>query len=415
MPEGLPENISADCKLQEILNKAVELLPELWKLAGASQDAILSYRRALIYRWNLDLETTAKIQKEFAVFLLYSGTDASPPNLRSQIEGGFVPRNNIEEAVLLLLILLRKFTLRKIGWDPSIMDHLSFALSVSGELSALAQHVEQLLPGNIDKRERYCMLSLCYCGEGEDLVALNLCRNLLNNRENQDCILELLLSAKICGQNAICVEEGIAYARKALSELDGRCSQMLSIANCTLGILLSAHSKLVASDSDRSLKHSQALEALERAERAMRERDPYVIFHLCLENAEQRKLDLALYYAKELLILETGSHIKGYIILARILSAQKRFVDAENVINTALEQTGKWDQGELLRTKAKLQIAQGQLKKAIETYTLLLAILQVRSKMRGAGKKLLKVWFSIACILSCFLWYQHVICFLITL
>jgi hypothetical protein len=73
------------------------------------------------------------------------------------------------------------------------------------------------------------------------------------------------------------------------------------------------------------------------------------------------------------------------------LSAQKRFVDAENVINATLDQTGKWDQGELLRTKAKLQIAQGQLKKAIETYTRLLAIIQIQTKSLGAGKKLAKV------------------------
>ncbi|KAL5781651.1 hypothetical protein ACOSP7_006680 [Xanthoceras sorbifolium] len=390
LPEGLPEIYSGDCKLQETLNKAVELLPELWKIAGAPQETILSYRRALLYYWNLDEDTTAKIEKEFAVFLLYSGTDACPPTLRSQMEGSFVPRNNIEEAVLLLLILLRKFILRRIGWDPSILDHLSFALSVSGELWALAYQIEELLPGVLERKERYCMLSLCYYGEGEHMVALNLLRNLLNNRENPDCVLELLLASKICVENMICIQEGMTYARKALSELHGRCDQMASLANCLLGVLLSAQSRLVVSDSERILKQSEALQVLGTAEKMMRERDPYIVFHLCLENAEQRKLDIALYYAKQLLKLEAGSNVKGFILLARILSAQKRFVDAEVVINAALDQTGKWDQGELLRTKAKLQIAQGRLKNGIETYTLLLAVLQVQMKSFSAGKKLLK-------------------------
>ncbi|KAJ6721717.1 hypothetical protein OIU85_024779 [Salix viminalis] len=390
LPEGLPESVSSDCKLQDILNKAVELLPELWKLAGSPQEAILSYRRALLYYWNLDTETTSKIEKEFAVFLLYSGSDASPPNLRSQVEESFVPRNNIEEAILLLLILLRKFAVKKIEWDPTIMYHLSFALSVSGEQRTLAHQVEELLPGIMERRERYSILALCYHGEGEEMIALNLLRNLLRNRGNPDCVLELLVASKICAKNMVCVEEGISYASRALSELHGRCNQMASVANHLQGILVSTQSRSVASDSERISKQSEALEMLERAEKLTIERDPSIIFHLSLENAEQRKLDAALHHAKQLLKLEAGSSVRSYILLARILSAQKRFVDAENVINTALDQTGKWDQGELLRTKAKLQIAQGQLKNAIETYTRLLAIIQVRTKSLGAGKNLAK-------------------------
>lgn len=189
----------------------------------------------------------------------------------------------------------------------------------------------------------------------------------------------------------ICVEQGMTYTSKAISELQGICGQMVSVANCLLGLLLSTQSRSVPSDSERTSKQSEALEALGTAEKAMRERDPHIIFHLSLENAEQRKLDIALYYAKQLLKLEAGSSVKSYILLARILSAQKRIVDAETVISAALDQTGKWDQGELLLTKARLQIAQGQLKNAIQTYTHLLAVVQVQTKTFGGRKKLLKV------------------------
>lgn len=390
LPEGLPENFTSDCKLQDTLTKAVELLPELWKLAGTLPEAILSYRRALLYKWNLDIETTAKIEKEFAVFLLYSGCDASPPNLRSQMEGSFVPINNVEEAILLLLLILRKLVRGRIEWDPSVIDHLSYAVCVSGELKSLAHQVEELLPKTIERKERYHILALCYYAEGENLVALNLLKNILNDRENKDCILELLLAAKICGENSVCIGEGVGFASKALSMSSGKCSQMVSISNCLLGVLLSAKSRTAASDSERILMQSEALQALETSDRTMKERNPYVVYHLCLEHAEQRKLDSALYFAKQLLRLEAGSSVKGYTLLARILSAQKRFSDAETVINAAIEQTGKWDHGELLRTKAKLQIAQDQLKNAIQTYTHLLAVIQVRTKSVGAEKRLLK-------------------------
>ncbi|KAL6971261.1 hypothetical protein U1Q18_030941 [Sarracenia purpurea var. burkii] len=389
LPEGLPGNFAADCKLQETLNRAVELLPELWKLAWAPQETILSYRCALLYHWNLDVETTAKIEKEFAIYLLYSGIDATPPNLRSQMVGSFVPRNNVEEAILLLLILLRKFVLGKIEWDPSILDHLSFALSVAGQLTVLAHQVEELPAEIMERGEQCSTLALCYYGEGENMVALNLLRNLLNDRENRrDCIFELLLASKICGETPDCLEDGIGYSRKVLSKFKGKCRQMLSVASCLLGILLSAQSSEIASDSERVLRQSEALEALETAKRMTKGIYPNILFHLCLENAEQRKLDVALYYAKQLLKVEAGSSVKGWILLARILSAQKRYVDAVNILNAALDETGKWDQGELLRTKAKLQVAQGQLKNAIETYTHLLAVLQVQSKSFGFQKNL---------------------------
>ncbi|XAR57454.1 hypothetical protein NMG60_11025607 [Bertholletia excelsa] len=387
LPEGLPENFAADCKLQETLSKAVELLPELCKHAWAHQEAILSYRRALLYHWNLDVETKSKIEKEFAICLLYSGSDASPPILRFQMEGSFVPRNNIEEASLLLLILLRKFALGKISWDPSILDHLSFALSVTGELKTLAHQVEELPAGIMDRKEQCSTLALCYYGDGESIVALNLLRNVLNDRENHNCIFELLLASKICGENPDCLEEGIGCAQKVISKFNGRCEQILSVANFLLGISLSAQSREISSDSQRISRQSEALEALEAAKRTSRVVDTNILFHLSLENAEQRKLDVALYYAKQLLKYEAGSSVKGWILLARILSAQKRYVDAVNIINVALDETGEWDRGELLRTKAKLQIAQGQLKNAIKTYTYLLAVLQVQSKSFRVQKK----------------------------
>ncbi|XP_052186812.1 protein NPGR2-like isoform X2 [Diospyros lotus] len=389
-PEGLHENLVPDCKLQETLNKAIELLPELWKLSDSPSEAILAYRRALLHQWNLEAQTTAKIQKEFAVFLLYSGGEANPPDLRFQMDGSFVPKNNIEEAILLLMILSRKVSLKRIDWDPSIMDHLSYALSISGELRALANQMEELLPGIMDRKETYLKLALCYYGVGEDLDALNLLRKLLKSSEDPYCVPALLLASKICGENPKYAEEGTSFAGRAIGRLPRRCNQMVGTANCLLGISLSAHSRSILADNERVNKEYEALQSLEEAARITRMKDPNIVYHLSLENAEQRKLDAALYYAKRLLKLEAGANLKGWILLARILSAQKRFLDAETVINAALDQTGKWDQGELLRTKAKLQIAQGQLKNAIKTYAELLAVLQVMNKSFGSAKKHLK-------------------------
>lgn len=390
LPAGLPENFAADTKLPETISNTVELLPELWKLADSPREAILSYRRALLYHWNLDSKTTSKVQKEFAIYLLYSGGEACPPNLRSQMDSLFVPKNNIEEAILLFMILLRKFCLNIIEWDPYVLDHLTYALSISGGLMTLANQLEELLPGVIDRKERYHTLALCYYGEGDYLSALNLLRTLLKSTVDPDNIPALLLASKICGESSN-YEEGTNFAHSAKKSLAGKCDQMVGVADCLLGISLSAQSRTALNDSERVRKQSEGLYSLEEAGRITKLSDPRVLYHLSLENAEQRKLDAALYYAKRLLKLEGGSNISAWLLLARILSAQKRYEDAETIINAALDQTGKWDQGELLRTKAKLQIAQGQLKNAIGTYTQLLAVLQVHSKSFGPEKNNLKV------------------------
>ncbi|XP_017236530.1 protein NPGR2 [Daucus carota subsp. sativus] len=389
LPTGLPEDFAADCKMHETLNNSVELLPELWKLVDSPREVIFSYRRALLHKWNLDTETTAKIQKEFAVYLLYSGGDAFPPNLRFQMDRSYVPKNNMEEAILLLMILLRKISLKKIEWDPTILDHLSYALSICGGLSALATELVQLLPGVIKRNDRYHSLALCHYGEGDELGALNLWRKVLKSGDDSDNIQALLMASKICGQNSNYVE-GTEYALRALENVKGTCDARAGVASSLLGISLSAHSKSNVTDSERAKIQSESLLSLETAGKMTKLSDPGIIYQLSLENAEQRKLDAALYYAKLLLKLEGGSNIVTWILVARILSAKKRFYDAETIINAALDQTGKWDQGELLRTKAKLQIAQGQLKSTIKTYTELLAVLQVRSKSFGSENNLLE-------------------------
>ncbi|XP_013603417.1 PREDICTED: LOW QUALITY PROTEIN: tetratricopeptide repeat protein 7A-like [Brassica oleracea var. oleracea] len=377
---SLSENVIDDIKLKETLTKAVELLPQLWKLADSPHDAILSYRRALLNHWKLDPETRARIQKEYAVFLLYSGVEAVPPNLRSQTEGAFIPRNNVEEAILLLLLLLRKVNQKRISWDAAILDHLTFALTVAGDLTALAKQLEKLRPEILDQRELYYTLSLCYNGAGEDLVALGLLRKLFSERED---VSGLLMASKICGEGSGLAEEGIDYARRSLGN---ECVQLDGAARLVLGIALTESSRVSATEAERVARLSEGMQALESTDMT----DPRVLHRLALENAEERKLDSALAYAKHALKLGAESDLQVWLLLARILSAQKRFSDAESIVDAALNETGKWEQGRLLRLKAKLRVAKGEVKDGIETYTQLLALLQVQSKSFSSVKKMPK-------------------------
>ncbi|KAJ9703873.1 hypothetical protein PVL29_005238 [Vitis rotundifolia] len=86
-------------------------LPKLWTKAGCLCESIA----------NLDPRRLASVQKDLVALLLYGGVETSLP-LQSQVWGSDT-----------LFILLRKVASREIDWDPEIMDHLAYALTISGQ------------------------------------------------------------------------------------------------------------------------------------------------------------------------------------------------------------------------------------------------------------------------------------------
>lgn len=113
--------------------------------------------------------------------------------------------------------------------------------------------------------------------------------------------------------------------------------------------------------------------------------DAEVIFALGLENAVQRNLAEAFNNAILFSQMVGGSSGKGWKLLALIVSAEKRFHDAEMIVDIALDEVGKIDQLELLRLKAVLQIAQEQPKQAIETYRILLGMIQAQRELQSVN------------------------------
>ncbi|XP_072995570.1 protein NPG1 [Typha latifolia] len=381
---GIPD-VLVEQKLQETVSKAVEFLPELWKQAGCYQEALASYRRALLSQWNLDDECCARIQKRFSVFLLYGGVEASPPSLASQIDGSFIPKNNLEEAILLLMILLRKWYLGKTQWDASVMEHLTFALSLCGQTSMLARHFEEVLPGIYSRTERWYSLALCYSGAHQDEAALNLLRKCLNKHESPDDMMSLLLAAKICSKDHLLASEGVEYARRAISNAEVADEHVKSVGLRFLGTCLGKQSKVASSDHESARLKAEALKSLDEAI-ALDRCNPDLIFDLGLVYAEQQNMSAALKYAKEFIDATGGSISKGWRLLALVLSAQKRYSEADVVTDAALDETAKWEQGPLLRIKAKLKVAQSLPMDAAEVYRFLLALVQAQRKSFGTFK-----------------------------
>lgn len=405
---GIP-NVQVDSKLQETVSQAVELFPELWKQAGCYHEAMSAYRRALLSQWNLDNDCCARIQKGFAVFLLYSGVEAAPPSLAVQMDGSYVPRNNLEEAILLLMILMKKIYLGKTKWDPSVMEHLTFALSLCSQTSVLAKQLEEVMPGVFHRVDRWITLALCYSGAGQNSTSLNLLRKSLHKHERPDDLMALLLAAKICSEDSLLAAEGVGYAQRAISNTQGTDHHFKGVGLRMLGLCLAKQSKASLSDAERARLQSEALKKLNEA--VPFERDNLdLIFELGVQYAEHRNLNVALRYAKRFIDATGGSISKGWRLLVMILSAQQRFSEAEAVTDAALNVTAKWEQGPLLRLKAKLKISESLPMDAIETFCSLLALAQAQRKSLGPHPSVhqvdddrvneFEVWYGVATLYS---------------
>ncbi|KAK9691358.1 hypothetical protein RND81_09G192100 [Saponaria officinalis] len=378
---GIPD-FQVDARLQETVSRAVELLPELWKQAGCHNEAIAAYRRALLSQWNLEDDCCARIQKKFAVFLLYSGVEATAPSLSVQIDGSYIPRNNLEEAILLLMILMRKCALGKTKWDPSVMEHLTFALSLCNQTSVLALQLEEVLPGTFNRIDRWNALALCHSGAGDNKEALNLLRKSLHENERPDDLTALLLASKICSEDPLEAAEGVGYARRAIESALEDDEPLKGVALRLLGLCLGKQAKVCSSDYERSRLQSEALRSLEEA-LEFKSNNPELLLELGVRYAEHRNGNAALRYAKQFIDETGGSVLQGWRLLALLLSSQKRYSEAQVVIDAALDETAKWEQGPLLRMKAKLKILQGLPLDAIETYRYLLALVQAQRKSFG--------------------------------
>ncbi|XP_014502513.1 protein NPGR1 [Vigna radiata var. radiata] len=377
LPKGMPEGIGEDCKLQEMFHKALELLPNLWIKSGFLEEAVTAYRRALIKPWNLEPWRLARVQKDLATTLLYGGAEVNIPS-QLQVNGLTTPMSGTEEAILLLLILSGKMALQEIDWDPEIMDHLTFSLSVTGMFESLADNVEKILPGVYDRAERWHFLALCYSAAGQNEVALNLLRKACGSSEakHRPYFPSFLFAAKLCSLCPNHAHEGIKFSQEVIDLAKHQNEHFLGEGLKFMGTCQGAAARVSVLDSERIIFQRESLYFLNDAVALNGNNDPEVILSLGLENAIQRNLNTAYDNLMIYSDMMAGSSKRGWQLLALIVSAEQRFKDAETIVDFALDEAGSIDQLELLRLKAILQITQQQPKKAVETYRILLAVIE---------------------------------------
>lgn len=407
-PCGVPEGASEECKLIDMFHSALEYLPNLWMRSGCFEEAIIAYRRALARPWNLDSQRSANLQKDLAVTLLYCGIEVKFPQEFNQQQNLVTPENNIEEAILLLFVLITKLASQEIKWDPDLVNHLLYALSLSGHCEILARHLEMLLPGTYSRSERWYILALCYSAAGMDDSALNIIRNGFRvlQRKGKPHIPSLLLGAKLCCKNPKHASEGIKFANEAMKSFRSHDIHLIGIVNHFLGVCYGPFARSSTSHSEKMRLQDDALRFLQDAA-AMAKYNPDILYSLAWENAMQRKLNAAVESATKCLEMVTGSSVITWKLLILVLSAQQNLQEAEAVANIALDEAEKEDQMDILRLKAQIQASRGQFKSAVESLRILLAIIEAKKevwkltpyeKVKSIHKLEMEAWLDLASI-----------------
>ncbi|XP_062216453.1 protein NPGR1-like isoform X1 [Phragmites australis] len=405
-PYGVPDGTTEECKLIDIFHSALEYLPKLWMRSGCFEEAIIAYRRALETPWNLDSQRSANLQKDLAVTLLYCGVEVKFPQEFGQKGNLVTPGNNIEEAILLLLILTRKLSLQEIKWDPDLVNHLMYALSLSGHFEVLSIHLEMLLPGTYTRSKRWYILALCYSAAGMDDSALNIIRNgfCVLERKGKPHIPSLLLGAKLCCKNPKHASEGIKFANKAMKSFGSHDMHFISVVNHFLGVCYGPFSRSSTSHLDKLRLQDDALRLLQDAA-TMANYNPEIMYSLAWENAMQRKLNAAVESATECLEMVMGGSVSAWKLLILVLSAQQNLQEAEAVADIAIDEAEKDDQLDILRLKAQIQASRGQFKSAVESFRVLLATIQAKKevwkstncdKIKSVQKLEIDVWLDLA-------------------
>jgi hypothetical protein len=262
-PAGLPDEWGRT-RIADMLSNSVKLLPEILLEMGEISEAMVAYRRSLLrFSWCLSSHDLVHIMKSFAMLLLYGGVEAPRASLGAHVEGPFTPKNNTEEGILLLMILLRIMNKEQGYFDPSVFEHLSFALSVSGQLDTLAHQYEALLPGTLPRPDRWYSLALCYAGSGEDLRALELLRKSLAATERPKDVPSLLLAAKLCVGKPDLGSEGVGYAKRALLNMGKATSAYRARALHIQGLALRSQAQATSSSALKTKLHGEARAALQ--------------------------------------------------------------------------------------------------------------------------------------------------------
>ncbi|XP_078263067.1 LOW QUALITY PROTEIN: tetratricopeptide repeat protein 7B [Rhinoraja longicauda] len=274
----------------------------------------------------------------------------------------FCPQENTEEALLLLLIsesmANRDAVLSRIPEHNNdrvislqsasiVYDLLTIALGRRGQYEMLSECLERAMKFTFEEFHLWYQFALSLMAAGKNARAVRVLRECIRLKPDDPTIP--LLATKVCIGSLHWLGEAEQFA-KMVTEINDK-PEFRAKGFLALGLTYSLQA------TDATLKGMQedlqkkALRALQRAH-GMSPTDHLAAFYLALQLAISRQIPEALGYVRQALQLQ-GDDVNSLHLLALLLSAQKHYHDAINIIDMAL---GEYPEHfTLLFTKVKLE------------------------------------------------------------
>ncbi|XP_065405293.1 tetratricopeptide repeat protein 7B isoform X3 [Macaca fascicularis] len=278
-------------------------------------------------------------------------------------ENIFCPQENTEEALLLLLIsesmANRDAVLSRIPEHKSdrlislqsasvVYDLLTIALGRRGQYEMLSECLERAMKFAFEEFHLWYQFALSLMAAGKSARAVKVLKECIRLKPDDATIP--LLAAKLCMGSLHWLEEAEKFA-KTVVDVGEKTSEFKAKGYLALGLTYSLQATDASLRGMQEVLQRKALLAFQRAH-SLSPTDHQAAFYLALQLAISRQIPEALGYVRQALQLQ-GDDANSLHLLALLLSAQKHYHDALNIIDMALSEYP--ENFILLFSKVKLQ------------------------------------------------------------
>ncbi|XP_010836957.1 PREDICTED: tetratricopeptide repeat protein 7A [Bison bison bison] len=275
----------------------------------------------------------------------------------------YCPKDNIEEALLLLLIsesmATRDVVLSRTPEQEedravslqnaaAIYDLLSITLGRRGQYVMLSECLERAMKFAFGEFHLWYQVALSMVACGKSSYAVSLLRECVKLRPSDPTVP--LMAAKVCIGSLHWLEEAERFAMMVI-HLGEEAGEFLSKGYLALGLTYSLQATDATLKSKQDELHRKALQTLERAQQ-LAPGDPQVILYVSLQLALVRQISSAMEQLQEALKV-CKDDANALHLLALLFSAQKHYQHALDVINMAI--TEYPENFNLMFTKVKLE------------------------------------------------------------
>ncbi|XP_051578990.1 tetratricopeptide repeat protein 7B-like isoform X2 [Myxocyprinus asiaticus] len=278
-------------------------------------------------------------------------------------ENLFCPQENTEEALLLLLIsesmANRDAVLSRIPEHNNdrmislqsaslVYDLLTIALGRRGQYEMLSECLERAMKFAFEEFHLWFQLALSLMAAGKSARAVKVLKECIRLKPDDPTIP--LLAVKLCIGNLHWLEEGECFA-KIVIDMGEKAAEFRAKGYLAIGLVYSLKATDASLRGMQEEYQKKALNAFQRAQ-SLSPTDHLAVFYLALQLAVSRQIPEALGYVRQALQLQ-GDDVHSLHLLALLLSAQKHYHDALNIIEMALSEYP--ENFILLFTKVKLE------------------------------------------------------------